>query len=256
MLGMLPGSLTGESTSMRANLNADVSVVIPVHNGERFVCEAIESVLAQRGISVDVIVVDNNSTDRTCEVVAERFGGSVMLIHESKPGGAAARNAGARIATAPWLAFLDADDLWLPEKLSTQIAASSGPGSADVLFTMGQEFHSEELSADQQASFSIRPLPYALLTPSSMLLQRTTFQLVGEFPDVPIGEFIAWQGWARELGLREYVVPEVLVKRRIHAHNMTRSVSNLAGYPMAAKWLLDRRRGRARELALAAEPSR
>jgi len=231
--------------------SAQVCVVIPVHNGEQFVCNAIDSALAQQGCSIDVIVVDNNSADLTSEVVAERYGSLVKLVKESRPSAAIARNVGARLADSEWLAFLDADDLWMPEKLVKQIRMAQQ--GADILFTFGEEFHSEELDADQRARFVLRPQPYALLTPSSMFLKRETFQSVGEFPEVPIGEFIAWQGWARELGLSEYVLSEVLVKRRIHAHNMTRSVSNLAGYPMAAKWLLDKCRLRASELAQTVE---
>jgi glycosyltransferase involved in cell wall biosynthesis len=227
----------------------EVSVVIPVHNGESFVRAAIDSVLAQSGCAVEVIVVDSASSDRSSAVVKEAYGARVILAKEDRPGAARARNAGARLASRPWLAFLDADDVWLPEKLAKQIAAAEAAPGCDLVFTLGEEFLDGELSEKQRMNFSVRPLPYALLTPSSLLLRRETFLAAGEFPDVPAGEFIAWQGWARELGLREQVAPEVLVRRRIHAHNMTRSASNRAGYPMAAKWLLDRRRQRARSFA-------
>jgi hypothetical protein len=81
-----------------------------------------------------------------------------------------------------------------------------------------------------------------MLGQPALLLRRDTFQRVGDLPSVPGGEFIAWYGWARELGLKEFVVPEVLVRRRIHAANTTRGGLSTAGYPLAAKWLLDKRR--------------
>jgi glycosyltransferase involved in cell wall biosynthesis len=224
----------------------DVSVVIPVHNGESFVGAAIDSALAQTGHSTQVIVVDNNSTDGTLHVVSELMrtdhGGRIILIREARPNAANARNAGARLATGTWLAFLDADDIWLPEKLQRQMEARRLHPEADLVFTLGEEFHSEQLRPEQRASLPCRPEPYPMLTLSSLLLKREVFVRVGDLPDVPTGEFFAWYGWARELGLKDYVVPEVLVRRRIHAHNTTRGGGAMAGYPLAAKWLLDRRR--------------
>ncbi len=219
-----------------------VSVVIPVHNGEHFVRDAIDSVLAQEGFELDVIVVDNNSTDRTREIVLDTYRDRVVVIEEARSGAASARNAGVRAATGSWLAFLDADDIWLPQKLARQAAAWEAQPDADVLFTWCKEFHSAELDAEQRSAFACRETPYALLTPSSLLMRRETFLLVGALPDISGGEFIAWYGLAKSMGLRELVVPDVLVRRRIHAHNTTRSMSTIAGYTAAAKWLLDRRR--------------
>jgi glycosyltransferase involved in cell wall biosynthesis len=237
-------------------LNA-VSVVIPVYNGEAFVAEAIESVLGQEGPDVEiaqVIVVDNNSTDGTLDVVqgliASRYGDRVLAIAELRPNAANARNAGARLATGDWLGFLDADDVWLPSKLQRQMEEAREHPEASLFFTLGEEFHSVSLSAEERASLPCRPKAYPLLTPSSLLLRREVFERVGELPSVPGGEFIAWYGWARELGLNDFIVPEVLVRRRIHATNTTRGALSTAGYPMAAKWLLDRRRqARAEEAA-------
>jgi len=76
----------------------DVSVVIPVHNGESFIADAIDSVLAQEDCVCELIVVDNNSTDRTRKVVEERYGNCVLLTEESRPNAASARNAGCRRA--------------------------------------------------------------------------------------------------------------------------------------------------------------
>jgi glycosyltransferase involved in cell wall biosynthesis len=226
-----------------------VSVVIPVYNGERFIEAAIDSVLAQTGDAAQVsqvIVVDNNSTDGTAalvrDLIAARYGERVLAISEPRPNAANARNAGTRLATGEWLAFLDADDLWLPEKLERQIEAARQHPEASLFFTLGEEFHSADLDAGARANAPCRPQPYPMLTPSSLLLKRKLFERVGDLPSVPGGEFIAWYGWARELGLKDFTVPEVLVRRRIHATNTTRGWLSTAGYPLAAKWLLDQRR--------------
>ncbi len=99
-----------------------LSVVIPTWNRQRLVCEAVESALVQRAGSVEVIVVDDGSTDDTCDVLARRFGPAIKLLSLPRRGGArAARNAGARLATGELLAFLDSDDLWLPGKLDAEL---------------------------------------------------------------------------------------------------------------------------------------
>ena len=215
-----------------------------MRNGKAFVCDAIDSALAQEASAAEVIVVDNRSTDGTVEMVKERYGDRVTLADEERPGAARARNLGIRLATLPWVAFLDADDVWLPNKIARQAALWREHPEADLLFTLGQEFLSAELDAEERTRFACRPEPYALRTASSLLCKRETFLRVGEFPDVPGGEFIAWYGHARDLGLRELIVTEVLVRRRIHGANTSRTL--LAGYTVAARWLLEQRRARAK----------
>lgn len=220
----------------------DVSVVIPVHNGESFVCDALDSVFAQQSAWLEVIVVDNNSADRTRQIVEARYGSRVRIAGEPRPGAAHARNRGARMASATYLAFLDADDIWSPGKLNAQLNAIAA--GADIAFSHCVEFHDEVLDENARAQYPCRPSPYPMLMPSAYFSRTEVFRHAGEFPDFPAGEFIAWYGWAQTLGLRTTVLPEVLVRRRVHANNSTRDRGNLAGFPMAAKWLLDKRRQR------------
>jgi glycosyltransferase involved in cell wall biosynthesis len=99
-----------------------LSVVIPTWNRARLVCEAIESAYSQRPGAVEVIVVDDESTDNTQEVLAERFGSSIKVLRMPRRcGPGAARNAGVRLATGELLAFLDSDDVWLPGKLDAEL---------------------------------------------------------------------------------------------------------------------------------------
>ncbi len=101
-----------------------LSVVIPTWNRARLVCEAVESALEQRDGRVEVIVVDDGSTDGTEDVLARRFGSSVRVARSPRRRGAgAARNAGARLARGELLAFLDSDDLWLRGKLDAELRA-------------------------------------------------------------------------------------------------------------------------------------
>jgi glycosyltransferase involved in cell wall biosynthesis len=100
-----------------------LSVVIPTRNRAQLLCEAIESALSQRHGQVEVIVVDDGSTDNTADVVAERFGSRIQFLrHEERRGAGASRNAGIRVARGHLVAFLDDDDLWLPGKLDAEIS--------------------------------------------------------------------------------------------------------------------------------------
>ena len=97
-----------------------VSVIIPSFNRGHCIAGSVESVLAQSFQDLEVIVVDDGSTDDTQEVLA-RFGNRIRVIRQDNAGVSAARNAGIRAARAPWIAFQDSDDTWRPEKLQTQI---------------------------------------------------------------------------------------------------------------------------------------
>ena len=224
-------------------MNTSVSVVIPAHNAARFIGQAIESVFQQceaaADLDLDVIVVDNASTDATCDVVQRDFGSKVRLLHEPKPGAACARNAGIAAATAPLIAFLDADDLWLPGKLADQSAALGGQPDVSLVFCHGAEF------SDPPAAFPCNLESRPFLHPSGLLARREAFDIAGPLPEFRCGEFIAWYGWAQTLGLKSLVAPGSFVRRRVHADNTTRDRQGLAEYTQAMHWLMERRRSHA-----------
>jgi glycosyltransferase involved in cell wall biosynthesis len=224
-------------------VNTSVSVVIPAHNAARFIGQAIESVFQQceaaADLDLDVIVVDNTSTDATCDVVQRDFGSKVRLLHEPKPGAACARNAGIAAATAPLIAFLDADDLWLPGKLADQFAALGAQPDVSLVFCHGAEF------SDPPAAFPCNLESRPFLHPSGLLARREAFDIAGPLPEFRCGEFIAWYGWAQTLGLKSLVAPGSFVRRRVHADNTTRDRQGLAEYTQAMHWLMERRRAHA-----------
>ncbi len=106
-------------TSFNAQNQYSVSVVIPAYNSGKYIQRAIESVLAQTLKPDEIFVVDDNSTDDTAKIV--RQFDSVRYIHQAHAGASVARNIGIEAATSEWIAFLDADDEWLPEYLHKQI---------------------------------------------------------------------------------------------------------------------------------------
>ena len=115
--------------------NLDVSVIIPVYNGRSTVEAAINSALAQSRPPLEVIVVDDGSTDGLVEADLVRMSPLVRYIQIEQSGACAARNRGISAARAPWVAFLDADDVWFPEKLDHQFSAMSAIQEDRVLCT-------------------------------------------------------------------------------------------------------------------------
>ena len=113
----------------------DVSVVIPAYNAARFVRQAIDSVLHQTHAPLEVLVVDDGSQDDTPEIVESYADGAVRLIRQPNQGPSAARNTGIAAARGTLIAFLDADDSWLPDKLARQVALLAAHPSAAFCIT-------------------------------------------------------------------------------------------------------------------------
>jgi glycosyltransferase involved in cell wall biosynthesis len=111
------GAAAGQRVSGERPL---VSAIVPVHNGERFVAEAIESVLAQTYEPLECVVVDDDSSDGTAAVL-DRFGDRIVRVVSTARNSAAARNAGVAAARGELLAFLDSDDVWEPAKIERQV---------------------------------------------------------------------------------------------------------------------------------------
>ncbi len=218
-----------------------VSVVIPALNAARFVCQAVESVHDQRNLPADclleVIVVDDGSTDGTPDLVRTTFGDRVRIVSDaSGRGAAAARNAGIAVAAGGLIATLDADDTWMPEKLALQLALLEARPDVSFVYCHGSEF------ADPAGCAPCRQEPAPFPSASALLGRREAFAVAGPFPPFRTGEFIAWYGWTQALGLVSHVLPQTLVRRRVHAANSTRDRAALADYPLAIRWQMEKRR--------------
>jgi glycosyltransferase involved in cell wall biosynthesis len=220
-----------------------VSVIIPVYNTERYLAQAIESVLGQSLPAAEIIVVDDGSTDRSPEI-ARSYNAAVQVITQGNQGAAAARNRGIEASQGSLLAFLDADDYWTSDKLERQAAALADPG-LDMVFGGVQQFISPEL--DEAVKQSLR-LPEQIspgYCAGAMLIRREAFLKVGYFnPQRQIGDFIDWYARAQELDLKSRLLPWVVYWRRIHTYNMgLQKRSQRQDYARVLKAALDRRRG-------------
>lgn len=216
-----------------------VTVVIPVHNGERYLAEAIESV-AGEGVH-QIVVVDDGSQDGSAEV-AQGWGSPVELIRLSQGGIGRALNVGVRQARGELLAFCDADDLWSRQRLTRQIALLS---QADLVFGAVQQFVSPELPEQERLALVCPEHPMVGRVLGSCLMRRQTWERVGELAEGYLsGEFLDWFARAQERGLRVADDPQVVLRRRLHRTNQGRvRPQGRQDYARILKQALDRRRG-------------
>ena len=127
-----------------------VSAIIPVFNGERYLAHALESILAQTYRPLEILVVDDGSTDRSAEV-AHRFGPAIRYIYQANAGAGAARNRGIALSTGDFVAFLDQDDLWAPDKLACQMDVLRADAPVGMVFGLVQQFYSPEWEGRRSA---------------------------------------------------------------------------------------------------------
>jgi glycosyltransferase involved in cell wall biosynthesis len=197
--------------------DAPVSVVIPFADNRRYLEAAIRSVLGQTLPPRELILVDDGSTDGSASV-ARRHVPPARYVRRDNGGAGAARNTGVARATQDFLAFCDADDLWLPAKLERQLAAIAADPGAEAVFAGVSEFRAGGGPPGPAPRAPRSRLPGAL--PSALLIRRAAFARVGAFAEGwRVGEWADWYTRAQAAGLRATWLSEVLVARRLHAAN-------------------------------------
>ena len=194
-----------------------VSVVIPVYNMGRYLADASRSVFVQDYRPIEVIVVDDGSTDDTA-AVAHSFSDIAYLyqVHQGVP---AARNAGIALSQGEFVAFQDADDLWAPSKLSVQVQWLLEHPETGYVAAHFRNFletgvarppwvTEEQLAKDQKGGIP------------NLMVRRSVFQIIGVFdPSHDHGSDLDWVVRAKDAKIVAEMLPDVLLYRRIHASN-------------------------------------
>jgi glycosyltransferase involved in cell wall biosynthesis len=204
-------------------MNPSISCILPVYNGERFVAEALDSVFNQTLKPDQVIVVDDGSTDGTADVV-KRFRADIVYVRQDNAGPAAARNRGLRDAYGDFVSFIDADDLWRPEKLERQVHALARNPTAGYCLTLVQNFWTKELAAERERlSDHAFAKPMVGFVLQCLLARRDLFyRQVGLLDETRrIGEDTDWFLRADNAGVEKAILQEVLVDRRVHGGNIS-----------------------------------
>lgn len=211
---------------------AHVSVIIPAYNAAAFIVETVNSALNQTHRDLEIIVVDDGSKDGTLAAL-EQFGSRIRVHQQPNGGVARARNTGVGLATGEWIAFLDADDLWLPEKIERQLALASVPMSYTDRWNIGAR---GDLPEQQSALTAMRggdlfvPLLREgnFITNTSVMLRRDLFEKLGGFY-TGLNGTEDWDLWIR-VAERHPIgfVPEPLVKYRFHGGSISRNYERMS----------------------------
>jgi glycosyltransferase involved in cell wall biosynthesis len=243
MITESPGSNALSSGSL------PISVVIPAYNAEAFLAEALESARTQTRPAAEIIVVDNGSTDASSAIAQNA---AARVIRLERPGVSAARNAGIRAASQPWIAFLDADDVWDPDKLALQWQAVEACSQIGIVSTDFTEFDStgvllhsfldgranyQAISRQEVApaimcceadSFRTHFLRGNFFAPSAILARRDLLLDVGLF-DEALTHMEDRELWLRMLARSAVAMVErPLLHSRIHASNCSSDLLKMA----------------------------
>lgn len=213
------------------------TVIIPAYNAASTLGDAIASLRAQTRPPARILVVDDGSSDGTGEVAAEA--GADLLRQENKGPGAAS-TLGIGTVTTPYLGFLDADDLWLPQKAALQIGRLEAAGLDGVFGRMRlfRHGHPVEIGAPEQDGWAR----------TTMLFRSDAVRRVGPVYDPPRGsrgDMVDWIARARETGLKLEMMPDIVALRRVIQGSMSfgRSEKDYGYLDVVRRALLRRREG-------------
>ena len=165
-----------------------ISVIIPTHNRVHVLGRAIESVLAQTFKPLELIIVDDGSTDTTAELVGSRFP-ECHYVYQDNQGVSSARNHGIRIASGDWFAFLDSDDEWLPGKLAAQQEhlslniAHRLCHTEEIWIRNGKRVNAMLKHAKSGGYIFEKCLPLCVISPSAAMIHRDIFKEIGTFDE-------------------------------------------------------------------------
>lgn len=215
---------------MGTNKQTLISIIIPVYNGAAYLGAALQSVLQQSYRPLEIIVINDGSTDETAAIVStfqqglypEHGAPSIHYFYQPNGGPATARNRGVAQAQGELLAFLDADDWWHPQKLERQMALfAQQPALGYVVTHMCTHLEAQTSwpNSLNQAHYQHEP---PCFLPSALVVRRSVFQQIGNFDErYRYSDDADWFLRAKDAAIPFAVAPETLVYKRIHATNLS-----------------------------------
>ena len=221
-----------------------VSIIIPTLDRPQYLSQAVESVLAQQGAKLELLVADNGNLPETAKVVA-KYGDRVRHVTLPSRGIGLARNAGVAASIGDFIAFLDDDDLWTEDKLQRQLSVFQEQPELDAVFGHMKQFLCPDvdpihLEKVRHLDGQVIPAPLA----TSILMRRSAWDRVGPFDTtLQIGVDVDWYSRVVDAGLKTLMLPDVLYLRRIHQTNTNFTHAHEKnGRLLMLKRIIDRRR--------------
>jgi glycosyltransferase involved in cell wall biosynthesis len=203
-----------------------ISVIVPVKNGGRYIAETIESVLHQDYERVEIIVVDERSTDDTAQLV-QRYSGVRYVLQEGAPGIAASRNLGIDVSRGEFIAFISSDDFWVPRKLRLQAEMLCEQPDVQYVLTRVKFFLQEGQEIPDGFRRELLEGDYVGPMPETLLARRSLFDRIGRFDSsLTLLEDSDWFLRAKDAKIPMGIVDQVLLHKRVHRSNISLLPSN------------------------------
>jgi glycosyltransferase involved in cell wall biosynthesis len=220
-------------------MSLSYSVVIPAYNATRTLSASLESVMQQSLPALEVIVVDDGSTDDT--VTLARGFSSVRVVSQRNCGPGPACNAGVALAQGDVLTFLDADDLWTPGAMQAQISALCRNKAAHAVVGDMVEFVCAGETTRSAARFAPRARQAGWIS-GATAIRAASFRSVGLFGAVDGGHWLDWMDRARRAGLVFALSGELVLQRRLHSGSLTMTAKRGRSLLLAAREAIRRRK--------------
>jgi glycosyltransferase involved in cell wall biosynthesis len=197
-----------------------VSVIIPVYNGERHLAEAIDSVLAQEYRPLEIIVVDDGSTDGSAGIA--RSCADLRYIHRPNGGPAAARNTGIAASAGEFIAFLDHDDVWVPNKLTIEVEVLVTNSNLGCVMSRAELFLEDRNEWPAWVALGMEGPEKLVHVQSGLVVRRDVFPHVGVLDEsYEVAEDTDWLLRASDADVGIAYMVQVLMRRRVHGGNLS-----------------------------------
>lgn len=213
-------------------INPLVSVIIPVYNRAELILETINSVLNQTYQDFEIIIIDDGSVDNTKQVIESIKDSRIKYIYQENAGTSAARNNGTKNAKGEWIAPLDSDDIWLPEKLEKQINFLKNNPDIDICNTWVEAFSKNTTkkwtNINDSESIATGLLFDSTLFHSASLIRKELFDKYNINYNVNYKSSLDYDLWVKfaQVSAKFYVIPEILVRYRIHENQISTNQKN------------------------------
>jgi len=209
-----------------------ISIVMPVFNGESFLAEAIESVLAQSYQNFELIVVDDGSTDLSAHIVQSFRAQStkIQLLKQVNQGVTAARNRGILAGTGSYVAFLDQDDVWMPTALHYHLEANDEDPNLGYTLSHLECFLAENCQLPAWFGIQSVGVPQVGYMPGTLMAKRVVFDELGLFEQqYTVSSDADWFARAHDSKVKIGIVSQVTLRRRIHHQNQSANSALIQG---------------------------